>query len=377
MPQIKQLIKISRKWAKSFLKGEEFDPQGTQSPLKEKDRKELYDQLHDASYWEQRNEFLENIDVESEWKSLEAKITTKRRSYSYYKYAAVLISIVGISAFFFFQNSASVSPKAQVVAGTDKAVLTLENGEQVVLEGNTSFKNQHANVEKNTIHYQKNSSSPKSISYNYLTIPRGGQYQVVLSDGTAVWLNSQSQLKYPVHFLPGQTRTVELVYGEAFFEVTHSSEHNGDRFRVLSSGQEVEVLGTMFNIRAYKEEPVYTTLSQGSVAISNSSERHLLAPGEQAVNRPESGIRIASVEVEYEIAWKNGLFMFEQEPLDNMMTTLSRWYDMEVEFVNKEKQHYTFSGILNREDNVLKLLNTLEKTNEVSFEIQEKKILIR
>ena len=136
---------------------------------------------------------------------------------------------------------------------------------------------------------------------------------------------------------------------DALYQWKNRAEHNGDHYSVITNDQKVEVLGTKFNIRAYKKEDIYTTLAEGSVVISKNKQSELLSPGQQAINT-QARLLIKPVQVEEEIAWKNGMFMFEQEELSKMMTELSRWYDMEVIFENKEKQNFRFSGVLNRED---------------------------
>ena len=377
MSQIEQFFKISKRWAKSFLRGEDFDHNRFGLPLNEKEKREIEEKLNQKSYWKERNAFLESIDVNKEWKSLEAKLQRKKSKYSFFRYAAVLVMVIGVASFFLFQNHQIETVETQTIAaGTNEALLTLENGEEIVLQNGISFRNTHALLSNNRLQYQKEPSE-KTIQFNYLTIPRGGQFQIELADGTLIWLNSESKLKYPVSFIPGQIREVELLYGEAYFEVSPSTEHHGDHYRVITNDQKVEVLGTKFNIRAYKEEDIYTTLAEGSVAISKNDQRELLSPGEQGINSGRTRLFVKPVKVEEEIAWKNGMFMFEQEKLSKMMTELSRWYDMEVIFENKQKQSFRFSGVLNREEHVSKLLRNLEKTNEVKFEIIGKTIHIR
>ena len=383
MSKIKHLFEISKQWTQSFLMGEPFEYEDFYNTFSDKDKETIENKLHDKSYWSKRNAFLENIDVSKEWENLEEKINVKKKQFHIYKYAAVITVILGVSSFFLLIDKSDdlntpTKIETKIVAGSDKATLTLDDGKQVVLNTDKTYKNKYASAEKNKLHYNNTSSdSVKTLTYNYLTIPKGGQFQIELSDGTLVWLNSESKLKYPVHFISGQTREVELIYGEAYFEVSHSSKHNGDHYSVITNNQTVEVLGTKFNIRAYKEENIYTTLTQGSIAISKEEQREILSPGEQAINSKNSKLVIKQVDTDYEIAWKNGLFMFEQEPLYKMMIKLSRWYDMEFVFENEQKRMYNFSGVLNREDDVIKLLKTLEKTKEVTFEIQGNMIIIK
>ena len=169
------------------------------------------------------------------------------------------------------------------------------------------------------------SKTSEKLKYNYLTIPRGGKFFVELSDGTKVWLNSETQLKFPVQFIAGQSREVELVYGEAYFEVSHSTDHDGDSFVVNQNEQQIEVLGTAFNISAYKgDNVIYTTLVNGSVALSKADAKDILKPGQQAKNIINaSRFDIYEVDVAGATAWKDGLFMFNDETLEEMMNQLA------------------------------------------------------
>ena len=182
----------------------------------------------------------------------------------YSKYAAVLVGIL-FSIYFlkdgFFGESVESNPvivNSTIQPGTDKATLTLGDGTQIILEKGESFQTGNVNSNGEEIVYEAEKTNKKEVAYNYLTIPRGGQFFVKLSDGTQVWLNSESQLKYPVIFNEGETRKVELVYGEAYFDVSPSSEHEGSKFKVFNQSQEIEVLGTEFNVRHTGMKLIFT-----------------------------------------------------------------------------------------------------------------------
>lgn len=219
----------------------------------------------------------------------------------------------------------------------------------------------------------------KKIVYNYLTIPRGGQFQLKLSDGTEVWLNSETQLKYPVTFIEGETRQVELVYGEAYFEVSPSTNHNGAKFKVRTLMQEVEVLGTEFNIKAYKEETnIYTTLVEGKVVIVNGFDNQYLIPNQQSnLNLKNNTITIRSVDAYSETSWKKGLFSFKSTPLKEIMKVLSRWYDVNVVFSNPEIENIKFNGVLSKNQTIKEILTTIKNTHFIKdYDITDKKITI-
>ena len=269
--------------------------------------------------------------------------------------------------------------KSTIMPGTDKAVLTLESGEQVVLEKGKEYDLSGRKSDGESLVYSDTKNVNSTVQYNYLTIPRGGEFFVRLSDGTKVWLNSDSKLKYPLSFAKGETRVVELLYGEAYFDVSPSEHHDGAPFRVKNQIQQIEVLGTEFNVRAYQnEESSYTTLVEGSVAIGNDIVNKVLKPGQQSkIGKRSELIEVYKVDVAQAIAWKNGYFMFKKESLDSMLKTLSRWYDLEITYENDERKNEVFSGFLKRSDNIVELLDNIQMTGDVDFEIKNKKIVVK
>ena len=265
--------------------------------------------------------------------------------------------------------------------GTDKATLTLANGEQVPLEKGPSFQTQNASSNGEEIVYEAGNRKTKELVYNYLTIPRGGQFYLVLSDGTKVWLNSESQLKYPVNFLDGETRQVELVYGEAYFDVSPSTAHDGSKFKVHNKEQDVKVLGTEFNIKAYQDESIiYTTLVEGKVEVNTSNDRiKTLLPNEQLnFNSFNNNISISSgVDLYSIIAWKDGVFSFRSKPLKEIMKVISRWYDTEVIFNDVALENVTFNGSLDKKLNIEEILSIIGSTNNIEYEINDKTIILK
>ena len=200
-----------------------------------------------------------------------------------------------------------------------------------------------------------------------------------LSDGSQVWLNADSKLKYPINFIKGQTREVELLYGEAYFDVSPSSNHNGDSFMVKNRGQVIEVLGTEFNIKAYLDEGyAHTTLAEGSIKVGNGRYDSVLSPGQQAVIGHGTGpIRVLEVDVYTETSWKDGVFSFEDKSLKEIMKVLSRWYDVEIVFENRELEDVRFKGVLGRNQNIQEILSIMKSTRLNNYEIKEKTILLK
>ncbi len=308
------------------------------------------------------------------------------KTFKVLKYAAAVVMVFGLG--YFFQktsfstsiDSAPVIVNNTIAPGTNKATLTLEDGSQITLEKGESIQTQSANSNGDEIIYKAGQPIKKEIAYNFLTIPRGGQFFLKLSDGTQVWLNSESQLKYPVSFVDGQTRQVELIYGEAYFDVTPSSENKGSKFVVLNDAQEVEVLGTEFNIKAYKDETnVYTTLVEGKVAIVYDGKTQNLTPSLQSkLNTLSNTVSVAHVDVKSEISWKEGVFSFRRTSLEEIMKVLSRWYDMDVEFVNPVLKKEGFNGVLSKDQNIEDILKIIQNFGIIeSYEIKNKKIMIK
>lgn len=320
---------------------------------------------------------------EREKKELKIK---KLRKLLYYSAAAVLLG-VGITTYYnkmSFENKVVEAPKVVVntiiSAGTDKAVLTLEDGSNVLLEKDKTYQKDNIVSNGKELVCKKGANSNSKIAYNYLTIPRGGQFKLTLSDGTAIWLNSDSKLKFPVVFVEGSPRKVELIYGEAFFDVSPSTEHKGANFKVFNNNQEVEVLGTEFNIKAYRDEDnVCTTLVEGKVTVSNANSKKYLKPNQQSIiNLKNKNIAIQSVDAYNEVLWTKGIFSFKGKDLKEIMVVMSRWYDVQVVFQNTDFEKVKFNGVLSKNDNIKEILKIIKKTNFINdYEIKDRKITIK
>jgi len=315
------------------------------------------------------------------------KSTVRRlKRLSYLKYAAAIIIFFGISYFALQTNEIEIKNTnivETVESGSDKAVLTLENGNQVTLEKGKNYNNDRvrSNGEQLIYDSQKDKDAKDKLTFNYLTIPRGGQFFLKLSDGTRVWVNSDSRLKYPTNFIEGMTREVELVYGEAYFEVSPDSENGGTSFDVLTRGQKVNVLGTEFNIRAYRNETeVTTTLAGGIVVIEKNNTKKSLRPNQQSVvNDNLNHIDIKEVDASLMISWVKGLFIFEEESLGEILEDFSRWYDVEVFYESEKLKTIPFSGILERTKSLNDLLKVIEAISDeaVKFEIKNKILIVK
>lgn len=296
--------------------------------------------------------------------------------------AVAALFVLNLYDFGFNSDKSSVVNSFQSIeSGKSKAVLTLDNGKNIDL-----VDDQKLNLESddtkiigggNSITYLQKISDPKKQKYNILKTPRGGEFFITLSDSTKVWLNAESQLKYPVVFL-GDIRRVELT-GEAFFEV---APNKNKPFQVISGDQIIEVLGTSFNVSSYNDDiEVVTTLLEGKVKINQifgDKKSILLSPNEQSILNKENGI-IENIKVDpnHFIAWKSGKFYFKQKKLKDITKVLSRWYDVEIFFANSVAENIRFTGRFKRYENFDHVRSIIELTEEVTFIKKGNTILIK
>lgn len=302
---------------------------------------------------------------------------------SIFKYAAA-VSLIAFIAFGtkyklqYNKNAGTVATNTTIQIGSDKAALTLEDGSNIVLDKETTYESAKLKSNGKSLVYHKSKNLNKELIYNYLTIPRGGQFFVELSDGTKVWLNSDSKLKYPVSFIKGNPREIELVYGEAYFEVSKSTKHNGDAFVLKTNEQSIKVLGTMFNVKAYRDEnEIITTLVEGSVSVSNHINKNILKPGQQSkLSQAKNDFEISTVEIEEFISWRKGEFSFTNKSLNEIMKVLSRWYDVDIFIKNEEMKDIGFTGVISKKQSLEYILEIIQKTNNMNYKIENKYIII-
>lgn len=283
--------------------------------------------------------------------------------------AAVLLIMVSAGLYFYtrYTTFQDLNARNQITPGENKAILTLADGKRVILSAARSG----VKVNKTSLTYTDGTVIPASSLTSELLMvstPKGGTYQITLSDGTAVWLNAASSIKFPALFEKGKERRVELD-GEAYFEVKHNEKQP---FRVYSAGQVTEDIGTAFNINSYKEESsVKTTLLKGSARVNQV----LLKPDQQSV-LTSAGIKVIDVDASLAIDWKNGEFILKNENLKSIMLKISRWYNVDVEFQDKDLEKETFSGSVSRYGRVTEILNTLELTDRVHFKMEGRKVIV-
>lgn len=291
--------------------------------------------------------------------------------------AAVLFIAISFGIYFYLNLDGAVSKPTNISAqidippGGNKAILTLADGRKISLadaENGKLAEQSGIKVIKTAdgqLEYTISNSDTSSqlLSYNTIETPAGGQYQINLPDGTKVWLNSASSLRYPIRFT-GKGRSVEIT-GEAYFEVAHNKLMP---FRVITADQTIEVLGTHFNVMAYQDESsTNTTLIEGSVKVVKGNTSKVISPGQQTRVK-EGQIEVVSANIQEVTAWKNGYFIFKSEDVRSIMRQIARWYDLDVEYQGNVSEKI-FGAKISRFRNVSEVLSILESTGSIHFKI--------
>lgn len=305
---------------------------------------------------------------------------------SWFRYAAAVILMLGAGTYLWFTNTKNEVAftndnkrlQTDIAPGSDRAILTLSDGSTIVLEnakkgaiaqqGNTKV----IKLTNGQLAYNVGNTLNKETLYNIVTTKRGDQYRVTLPDGSKVWLNAASSIKFPTAFT-GTERIVEIT-GEVYIEVAKSKEKP---FTATANGTAVKVLGTSFNMNAYKDEgPTKTTLVEGSVKVIKGNKEVTLNPGQQAmIADNNNAIKVTdNTDIEQTLAWKNGLFQFKGADIATIMRQISRWYDVEVSYESKVPAR-RLTGELPRNIPLSSLLKALE-LNGIHFRVENRNIIV-
>jgi len=298
--------------------------------------------------------------------------------------AAAILLLVSTATWFYISRKATanlntdIANQKDIIPGKNTAKLILADGKVIVLsDAKTGVVIDAARLSYNDgslIGSEGETSASRPKTYMTAATPRGGTYQVVLPDGSKVWLNAASSLKFPSTFANAADRKVELT-GEAYFEVAKDKIHP---FIVLAKNQQVKVLGTHFNINTYTDEPeAKTTLLEGSINILNltSDNSSLLLPNQQAVISGSS-LQVKTIDAETAVDWKNGDFIFKDERLESIMRKVARWYNVDVVYENNAPENVVLGGMISRSRNLSAVLRLIESTGKVHFEIQGRKLIV-
>lgn len=365
--------------------GEEEQAELTRWRDESPENERLFQEICKEENIKQNMQKRQTFHAEDGWEGVQRKIQRHRfrhRILNICKYAAIFIFPVAIATVAIYKSGNEPQPLSQVeeqiVPGGKKAVLILDNGEAIDLKSTSGVELKEKDgtviqVDSTVLNYQQAPArTSEKLAYNKVNVPRGGEYQLMLSDGGKVQLNSMSSIRFPVQFAQ-DCRLVELE-GEAYFEVSKT----GQPFIVQTKGMKIEVLGTTFNISAYANEEYQTTLVSGSVKVQteNGSNR-ILKPSEQACITPGSNqINVRNVDTAFYTSWIHGKINFKDQRLDDIMKTLARWYDMDVVYENEATKELRFGCYVNRYNEITPLVKLLEQTGRVTVTVEGKTIKI-
>ncbi|WP_421920436.1 FecR family protein [Marinifilum sp.] len=354
------------------------------------DNKEMLDLYEELRKYKQAGLKLEKINAPKtnlEWSKFESKLNRKKHMLGRWMAAASIVLVASVSTLLTFvytvDDSDQMAQEVNIEKGNARAVLITSSGAEYKLEDGESriiadrsgvkIKTDSCNMLQYTGEALALSQAELAKQYNILEVPRLGEYQILLSDGTKVFINSESTLKYPVQFDKKQ-RLVELT-GEAYFEVKSKPDHP---FIVKTNGVYTKVLGTEFNVCSYPNEELNITLVEGSVALNQKhSKEILLKPGENANQIVEGdNFTVSKVDVNKYIAWRNGYFYFQKERLEDILLKLERWYDFKVFYQNQGVKDYRFKMRADRDLEFKSIVSRLEQTGRISIEINGNIIVV-
>jgi transmembrane sensor len=336
----------------------------------------------------ERDRFVQSINVQEDWLTVKDKLSTSAKNQihmHWYRIAAAILIVAAALGVFFSQwfkpqsREAFEQEIARIVPGTAQATVKLHNGETILLSEahnqNKSFEETNGAALYNangSVSYRQGQNNAGELIYNEISVPRGGEYKLVLSDGTQVWLNSETRIVFPVQFITDE-RVVE-VSGEAYFEVAHDSK----KPFIVNTLKEakIQVYGTSFNINAYADNrEVAVTLSEGKVALSKKGNAKVfLKPDQQAIVNAGADISVNNVDASSFAAWKDGLLVFDNLSMEEIAKLLSRWYDVDFKFEDDKVKNFRFSADIKRYATFRDVLKIFEKTGQLSFEVHGKTI---
>ena len=320
------------------------------------------------------------------WRQLQQKARSGRsvRKIKWFPYAAAIVLILSVGGVFYFsgdKEQTEILPiaKNEVQVPGSRAVLILPDGRKVDLE-NEVLRSDLAQsdslllVSARSLKYRDIDSPDATEIFHTLEIPRGGEYLLTLSDGTMIYLNSESTLSFPVKF-QGKERKVYLT-GEAYFKVAKNTEHP---FVVTAGELEVLVTGTTFGVRAYKDEKdIQTTLESGQVTVRVEGKSVKLVPNKQVLfNKLTMGVEVRDVDVDLYLAWADGRLVYDNCPLEKILTDLGRWYNIDVFYSRDELRSYQFSLNMKKHEEFIQVLELIGKTGEVQFEVKDNTVIVR
>lgn len=342
------------------------------------------------TYYELQHEpSIEKEETETAWKKLKERIQTdiRSRKHRIWKTCSAAASIILLLALYqilmnLSTNEHKTDGKAEIIPGRHNAILELADGSSLNLnrltQENKTRIEQNVHIDSNRLSYRHRSKdNRRKLEFNKISVPRGGEFQLILSDSTKVWLNSDSRLRFPIAF--GSDKREIYLEGEAYFEVSKDSLRP---FIIYTETQKVTVLGTSFGITSYpRENYETTTLTEGSLKVEfpqHDNKEYMLTPGLQIrYDRNAKEITRKQVSTDEFTAWKDGKYVFKKKRLEDMLNTLGRWYDFQVFYQNDECKEILFSGEIQRFANFNSILNLLRKSSDADFTVTGNTVQVR
>ena len=349
--------------------------------------RDFFEGLHSGKYLKRAVTDRNRVSRDDRWKRLRREtvaIRSRKIRSRVLRVAAAIIFPLMVGGMIWLMSdskqgdSSTLLAHEEIKVGSSKAVVTLSNGEKVALFGDTTVRvNDGLAVmvnQKDTLNFMRNNEAVVADnSFTVIQIPRGGEYIVRLEDGTTVYLNSESELRMPVHF-NSKERVVWLT-GEAYFSVEHEKQRS---FTVRTERADISVLGTEFGVRAYADEAdLLTTLVQGAVEVKSESRVHRIVPGEQAKVDEAGNIEVKEVNVDDYIAWKLGRIVFVNARLEDIMRELQRWYDFKVSYSSPEQKELRFTMDILKYKEVSDIFDLMEKIKRITFVVEGNHVTLK
>lgn len=372
------------RWIVAYIREQlqEGEKEKLEAWLEESPRnRELFQKLCDERVWRDGVARIRSYDAEMAWQLVVTKRERRKRRWRLRRVsvAAVVICTLGAGALAWWKMPAK--PEGPVLASIQGVRLNTATGKsfqldsaQHIVTGGLEMRNDGRQL---IVKPGARQTEEQKLQWNTIEVPRGADYSMLLSDGTEIFLNAETRLRFPDRFRPEGKREVWLE-GEAYFKVSSDSLRP---FIVHSRGMSVRVLGTVFNVMSYQNMPQsQITLVSGKVEVSEEHSRQqlILSPGSQAVyDKRQEILREREVDVSYYTAWQQGIFAFRETPLEEVMETLARWYDFEPFFANAEIREYVYTGKVKRHASLKEVLEHFTRTGELDFEVNDKTVIIR
>jgi ferric-dicitrate binding protein FerR (iron transport regulator) len=368
-----EYIKKAEKWSKIILTDD--------GEVNDQDQ-EVFESLKSGEYANWRNQHMHRFDKEAVKSRVDAELQiNKIRKIGIPQWlqsvAAVLVITLLAAGGYWIYSDMQTLEQQQFLPGSSMAYLEIDNQGKIELTGKDTlllFKESKAELDSGRIVYSSSETQNQKVEYHRINVPRNGEFFVVLSDGTKVWVNSDSKLGFNSKFV-GKQRVVHL-QGEAYFEVAKNPDQP---FIVRTNNMDVRVLGTHFNVKAYEDDEfTYATLNEGKVQVLKDDMNEILQPDEQLIfNNSTKVYSKKEVDASIYSAWVKGKMIFKDERLEDIMNSLARWYDVSVFYPNEKLKNRRFSISTNRYGEIQTLLNQMELTNRVQFEINKNAVVVR